>query len=169
MRIPTPALLAGALLGGPLLAGARPAPQDASAPPILVRADRLIVRPGEVIENGRVLVEDGRIVGVGTDLEAPEGALELEGEVVCAGFIDPWSALGIGGEDRAFRNATPSSRTADAIDFWEHEAWRLQALRARRTASASSPGSARSSRSIPSRRPRRRCSPTPRASRCRSA
>ena len=58
---------------------------------------RLLVRNGRVIDPGQgldqcvdVLIDDGRIAGVGKDLEYPEGIPEFdaEGLVVAPGFID---------------------------------------------------------------------------------
>ena len=49
---------------------------------LAIRAARVIVRPGKVLENAIVLVEDGTISEVGVDVEIPEGVEVLEGEVV---------------------------------------------------------------------------------------
>ncbi len=47
-------------------------------------------QPGEVIEDGTILIRGGLIQAVGTDVEVPAGAriIEAEGLVVYAGFID---------------------------------------------------------------------------------
>lgn len=52
---------------------------------------------GDVIENGTVLVQDGRIVGVGAGIDAPEGAevVDLAGKHLYPGFVHPASALGL--------------------------------------------------------------------------
>ncbi|MCA8981311.1 MAG: hypothetical protein KDC14_14870, partial [Planctomycetes bacterium] len=71
-------------------AGEAAAPAAPAPVHVLVRAERLIVRPGETRENTSVLITDGRIVAIGPELAAPEGATVVEGPVVCAGFIDPW-------------------------------------------------------------------------------
>jgi imidazolonepropionase-like amidohydrolase len=70
---------------------------DETAPVLFVRGEHVHVRPGEVLEDAAVLIQDGRILAVGADLVAPEGARELSGAVVCAGFIDPWSGFGLDG------------------------------------------------------------------------
>jgi imidazolonepropionase-like amidohydrolase len=112
-----------------------PAGADASATPparetILVRADHVIVRPGRILEDAQVLVRDGRIVAVGTSLEAPEGARVVEGAWVCAGLIDPWSALGLAGDALAEVNATPATRSVDGFDPYNMDHLRREALRA---------------------------------------
>lgn len=115
-----------------LLAGTSGA-QDSATPAretILVRAEHVIVRPGRVLDGAQVLVRDGRIVAVGTDLEAPEGARVIEGRYVCAGFIDPWSALGLAGDSLAEVNATAATRTIEGFDPFNLDHLRVEALRA---------------------------------------
>lgn len=97
---------------------------------ILVRAEHVIVRPGHVLDGAQVLVRDGRIVAVGTDLEAPDGARVIEGRWVCAGFIDPWSALGLAGDSLGEVNATAATRTIDGFDPFNLDHLRREALRA---------------------------------------
>ncbi len=69
---------------------------------LLIRGGR-VIDPGEGIDlQGDVLVDDGRIVAVGTQL-APESAevLDARGLVVCPGFVDPHAHLcEPGGEHR---------------------------------------------------------------------
>ncbi len=52
---------------------------------------------GPPIEDGVLLVEDGRIAALGGDLEVPTGArrVELDGKHVYPSFIHPFSALGL--------------------------------------------------------------------------
>ncbi len=96
---------------------------------VLVRAERLIVRPGEVLEGSAVLVDGGKIVAVGPGLSAPEGAREIQGQVVCAAFCNPWTSLGLDGGSVGDDKTTPATRTADSIDAWADSALRLEALR----------------------------------------
>ena len=55
----------------------------------------VVVRPGEEIVNGGILIRGGRIAAVGSDLQAPEEARvwELDGQTIYAGFIDPYLTL----------------------------------------------------------------------------
>ena len=112
------------------------AQQDEEAPPkvFVIRAAKVVVKPGEVLENHSVMVRDGRIVRVAPDLPLPEGAEEIKGEVVCASFIDPWSALGVERGVLTNRNPAPSTRTADGLDFYTNDHLREEALRAGVTA-----------------------------------
>jgi imidazolonepropionase-like amidohydrolase len=66
---------------------------------------------GPAIQNGTVLMRDGRIVAVGADVAVPSGAQRIDatGKIVTPGFIDASTTLGlveIGGE--------PSTRDANA-------------------------------------------------------
>ena len=122
-------LTASVLAGGAVQVAAAqdeaedPAPAAAApaAPPLAIRAQRVIVRPGHEIENAVVLVRDGRIVAVGEDLDVPEGAETLEGAVVCAGFMDPWSVAGIESGSARSSSSDASVMAADVIDPYGSE------------------------------------------------
>jgi imidazolonepropionase-like amidohydrolase len=105
-------------------------PAAEAAEQYLIHAGRVIVRPGEVLENVKVLVRDGSIVAVGDTVEAPEGVVEIRGAVVCAGFIDPWSALGVDAGSLHDQRTEPATLTADAIDVHAQRHLRQEALRA---------------------------------------
>jgi imidazolonepropionase-like amidohydrolase len=128
-----------AILGLVALAGAVPtastrirAGQDGEAAPrmLLVRGAKVIVRPGKVLEQGAVLVQDGVIVNVGRDLEAPADAKVVEGAVVCAGFLDAWSSFAL--ESNAFADERINSATlaTDAVDSYLDPRFETQILRA---------------------------------------
>lgn len=91
-------------------------PSHADEETIVLRADRVFVRPGEVLEDAAVLVQRGRIVAVGQDVETPPGATEIRGEVVCAGFIDPWSSYALDPDAASDGGTSAATRTADAVD-----------------------------------------------------
>ncbi|MFT7678040.1 MAG: imidazolonepropionase-like amidohydrolase [Planctomycetota bacterium] len=82
---------------------------------VLLSAERLILRPGKELAPGQVLIRDGIIVAVGETLSAPEGAEIIQGKVVCAGFIDPWSSLGLASAARNDREAAAEMRTLDGF------------------------------------------------------
>ncbi|QUL98208.1 MAG: amidohydrolase [Candidatus Fermentithermobacillus carboniphilus] len=79
------------------------------------------------IENGVVLVEDGKIKAVGKDLKVPEGAevMDAREKVVTPGLIDAHSHLAVFGEPSVFANAdgnemsdpvTPQLRGMDSLN-----------------------------------------------------
>jgi len=63
----------------------------------LIRNATVLTGTGERIDNGAVLLEDGRIAKVGRDLSAPRGArvIDAEGRWVTPGIIDAHSHLGV--------------------------------------------------------------------------
>ncbi len=80
------------------------APPDSEPPPtgtLLFEGTRLILGDGDVIENGALLVEGDRIVGVGTtgELTAPPGAtsIDLTGKTIIPALIDAHAHLGYEG------------------------------------------------------------------------
>ena len=103
---------------------------DETSKSLFLRAEKVIVRPGHALEPGQVLVRDGKIVAVGQDLDAPEGATEISGRVVCAGFLDPWSALSVSPASLGETSTNMATRTSDAVDLWLDEHLRREALEA---------------------------------------
>lgn len=108
----------------------RPSGQEGGDAPqtVLVRAERLYVRPGEVVEDAAVLVQDGRIVAVGKGLSAPEGAREVSGRVVCAGFVDAWSVFGLEEASATDPRTDLATRTVDGIDPYLDRRRKLEVL-----------------------------------------
>jgi len=110
-----------------------PAPPSED-PPVLIRAERVILRPGQELTNASLWIEGGVIVAIGTDLPAPEGARVIEGRVVCAGFVDAWSSLGLDPASAEDTGLAAGARTLDAVDPFHLTEERLEALRAGVTA-----------------------------------
>jgi imidazolonepropionase-like amidohydrolase len=108
--------------------------QETAVAVTVIRAKRVVVRPGEVLEETSVMVRDGRIVRIAKEIPLPEGATEIRGEVVCAAFIDPWSALGIEGGVLSSDRSSPATRTSDGLDPYSADHLREEALRAGVTA-----------------------------------
>jgi imidazolonepropionase-like amidohydrolase len=119
------AAFAGSLLGAAPSAAAlqEPEPEMAPEPPptTLIQAERVIARPGRVLEDVGILVRGSDILAVGPGLTAPEGATLVEAKVVCAGFLDPWSALGLDGSALNDRTTSTATRTIDAVDPYSDE------------------------------------------------
>ena len=76
------------------LAFAQDPPADTG---ILLRGGTVHTVSGPVIENGSVLMRNGKIVGVGKNLTAPEGykVIDITGKDVYPGMIDAASRLGL--------------------------------------------------------------------------
>ena len=82
---------------------------------------------GQVIENGTVVIRDGRIAAVGPDVDLPQNARVIDGtgKVVTPGFLDSSTSLGLseisgvsGTNDAATSNArlTAAFNVADALN-----------------------------------------------------
>src|SRR5262245_41752747 len=63
----------------------------------LIRNATVMTAAGPTISNGSVLLRDGKIAGVGTDLAAPADAIVVDGtgKFVTPGLIDTHSHIGV--------------------------------------------------------------------------
>lgn len=61
----------------------------------LLRGGTIFTRPGEKLENASILIRDGRIAAVGSDIASPDQARvwDMQGLTIYAGFIDPYLTL----------------------------------------------------------------------------
>ena len=85
----------------------------------LIRATRVYPVASAPIDNGQVLLRDGRIVAVGTALDAPPDArvVDVQGSLV-PGFIDGGSILAVrGNAAEEFIEMTPDIRVVDTLDL----------------------------------------------------
>src|SRR2546422_1441485 len=66
-------------------------------PPVLIRSATIMAAAGQEIPNGSILFKDGRIVAVGTRVQAPSDAVVVDGtgKYVTPGLIDDHSHLGV--------------------------------------------------------------------------
>ena len=64
---------------------------------LLIRGATIVVSPERTIEEGALLIEDGRVVEVGRRIreEAGTTVLELDGRTIYPGFIDPYTEYGL--------------------------------------------------------------------------
>ncbi len=69
-----------------------------SADVVAIRGGTIIPSPGKVIENGVIVIRDGRIESVGAGVAIPAGAeiIDAEGLTIYAGFIDASTSVGLG-------------------------------------------------------------------------
>jgi imidazolonepropionase-like amidohydrolase len=93
---------------------------------LVIRAKRIYTAGNGTIENGTILIENGKIVKVGRDVPVPAGARVIEAEVVIPGMIDIHGHLGVypvpvveenldGNE--ATNPVTSQVRALDSFDF----------------------------------------------------
>src|ERR671931_863396 len=66
-------------------------------PPVLIRNATIMTAAGQEIANGSILLKDGRIVAVGTDVQAPSDAAVVDGtgKWVTPGVIDTHPHIGV--------------------------------------------------------------------------
>ena len=94
---------------------------------IFIKNGKIFTMTGEVIENGCILIKDGKIFEVGKDLVAPLDAkvVDAEGRMVLPGFVEAHSHLGMWEEGIGFEGSdgnemvdpvTPHLRAIDGIN-----------------------------------------------------
>ena len=73
----------------------------------------LLTITGGEIENGTILVEDGKIVAIGKDLVVPEGyeCIDAQNCIVTPGFIDAHSHLGLMGDPSIWATSETNEKT----------------------------------------------------------
>ena len=71
--------------------------QPLPSQPVLISGATVLDGAGARLDNADVLMVDGRIAGVGTGLQAPDGTLRIDGsgKWVTPGIIDVHSHLGV--------------------------------------------------------------------------
>jgi imidazolonepropionase-like amidohydrolase len=134
MRTPTlGAALALTLLSSPAALAAQwrdPYPSTYApipSAPVLIRDATVLTGTGQRLDGADVLIEDGRIRAVGTDLAAPAGAIVVDGtgKWVTPGLIDVHSHLGVypspGVDAHSDGNEATSPTTPNV--WAEHSIW----------------------------------------------
>src|SRR5262245_58901889 len=99
--------------------GFRPLPPGAHA----LVGGKVVVKPGESLEPGTIVIRDGLIQAVGTNVTVPADARvwDMKGAVIYAGFIEPYFALNSTNPPVATSDTEPissSSFTAGGVKFF---------------------------------------------------
>ena len=101
--------------------------QPFTSTPTVIRGGTVMTAAGEVIQNGEVLLIDGKIAAVGSRVDAPAGAtvIDAAGKFVTPGIIDTHSHLGVypspGVSAHSDGNEATSPVTAEV--WAEHSVW----------------------------------------------
>jgi imidazolonepropionase-like amidohydrolase len=96
-------------------------------PPVLIRNATIMTATGQEIANGSILFKDGRILQVGTSIQAPADAVVVDGtgKWVTPGIIDTHSHLGVyaapGTQAESDGNEATNPVTAEV--WAEHSFW----------------------------------------------
>lgn len=95
--------------------------------PTLIRNARIFTSAGPAIANGSILLRDGKIVAVGTNVLAPSDAVVIDGtgKVVTAGIIDTHSHLGVypAPGTKAHDDGNEATSPTTAFVWAEHSVW----------------------------------------------
>jgi len=111
------AALLSALLGSSPVSRATP-PADAGSVILIQNATILTVSHG-IIENGSILIKDGKIADVGSSIKAPTGArlIDATGQFVMPGIIDCHSHIAIeGGVNEGSVSVSSIANIAEVLD-----------------------------------------------------
>src|ERR1041385_9244349 len=96
-------------------------------PPVLIRNATIMTATGQEIPNGSIVLKDGKIVALGTKVDAPADAVVVDGrgKYVTPGLIDDHSHLGVyaapGTEAESDGNEATNPVTAEV--WAEHSFW----------------------------------------------
>lgn len=99
---------------------------SALAQDLVVRGERVFTMAGAAIENGVVVIENGKIVAVGPEatMEVPEGYEQLSAAVVTPGLVDAHTVVGLTGysnqpdEQDFLETSSPIQPELRAIDAY---------------------------------------------------
>ena len=98
-----------------------------AAGPVLIRHATVLTGTGERLEDGDVLLQDGKVVAVGRSLEAPADAtvIDATGRWVTPGLIDVHSHLGVYSSPGVNAHSDGNEATAPVTaNVWaEHSVW----------------------------------------------
>jgi imidazolonepropionase-like amidohydrolase len=96
-------------------------------PPVLIRNATIMTATGQEISGGAILFRDGRIVAVGTTVDAPSDATVVDGtgKWVTPGVIDTHSHLGVYAAPGTFAESDGNEATRPVTaEVWaEHSFW----------------------------------------------
>ena len=96
-------------------------------PPVLIRNATIMTATGQEIQGGSILLRDGKIVAVGTTVEAPSDATVVDGtgKWVTPGVIDTHSHLGVYAAPGTFAESDGNEATRPVTaEVWaEHSYW----------------------------------------------
>src|SRR5712691_6840028 len=96
-------------------------------PPVLIRNATIMTAAGQEIQGGSILLREGRIVAVGTNVQAPTDATVVDGtgKWVTPGVIDTHSHIGVYAAPGTFAESDGNEATRPVTaEVWaEHSFW----------------------------------------------
>ena len=88
-----------------------------AAGPLAIQGAKIITISSDPIENGTILIRDGKIAAVGTEIDIPGEAhvIDAEGLVIMPGFVDAHNAAGMSQANEQ-NSVVPFLSVVDSID-----------------------------------------------------
>lgn len=88
---------------------------------IFIKNGHIIPVVGAPIDNGSLLIRDGKIVDIGANIKAPSGAtiIEAEGRFVYPGMVAPLTAIGVTGYPRAGNDTNETGVSTPHMDPYD--------------------------------------------------
>lgn len=85
---------------------------------IAIRGGEIHTMNGEILKSGIILIQDGKIIGIGEQVQIPEGieVIDARGYILYPGFVAP-SCLFTPGEIKNFESFSPQASALDRFDF----------------------------------------------------
>ena len=82
-----------------------------------IKADRIDTVTSGVIENGIIVIADGRIKAIGNDIEIPEAAqiIDMRDKTIFPGLVNPSSRIGLSPPPTDSPTSTPHYRVVDEL------------------------------------------------------
>jgi hypothetical protein len=84
---------------------------------VVIKADRIDTVTSGVIENGTIVIKDGRIKAIGNDVKVPESAeiLDMADKTIFPGLVNPASRIGLSPPPTGKPTSTPQYRVVDEL------------------------------------------------------
>ena len=108
----------------------------------VIKADRVDTITSGLIENGIIVIKDGRITAIGSDIEIPETAdiIDVSDKTIFPGLVNPFSRIGLSSPPSGGSSSKAHLRVVDEI--YPHQDVYKRVLRAGFTTFGLVPGSA---------------------------
>lgn len=84
---------------------------------IAIKADRIETVTSSLIENGVIVIRDGKISAIGTDVEVPDNAniIDAHDKTIFPGLVNPSSRIGLSASPGGGPASNPHYRVADEL------------------------------------------------------
>ena len=92
----------------------------------VIKADRVDTITSGMIENGIIVIKDGRITAIGSDIEIPETAdiIDVSDKTIFPGLVNPFSRIGLSSPPGGGNSSKPHLHVVDELyphqDVYKH-------------------------------------------------